>query len=105
MAQASVAYATAEGDWRQKVGTQSWIAMYTRGLEAYTTWRRLDYPIFNIAQLVTSTSEIPKRFTFPIQEQTLNPDNYTAAAEAVGGDEPTTPIFWDVNPATPNPSE
>ena len=105
MAQASVTYSTAEGEWRQKIGTQSWIAMYTRGLEAYTTWRRLDYPIFNIAQQITSTSEIPKRFTFPIQEQTLNPDNYTDAAAAVGGDLPSTPIFWDVNPATPNPDE
>jgi len=105
LAQASVAYATAEGNWRQKIGTQSWIAAYTKGLEAYATWRRLDYPIFNVAQLIQHTSEIPTRFQFPIGEQTLNPDNYDAAATAVGGDLLTTPIFWDSYPATPNPNE
>ncbi len=105
LGQANVAYATATGDWKQKIATQSWIAAYTRGLEGYTTWRRLDYPVFNLAQSVTSTSEIPTRFTFPIQEQTLNPANYAAAAEAIGGDVLTTKIFWDVNDATPNPNE
>jgi hypothetical protein len=105
LAQASVAYATAEGDWKQKIGTQSWIAAYTRGLEGYTTWRRLDYPVFNIAQQISSTAEIPTRFSFPIQEQTLNPDNYTAAAAAMGGDALTAKIFWDINDAIPNPEE
>jgi hypothetical protein len=96
LAQPSVAYATAEGDWKQKIATQEWIAAYTRGLEGYTTWRRLDYPIFNIPQLTSAYEDIPKRFTFPIQEQTLNPANYEAAADAVGGDEMTTRIFWDM---------
>ncbi|MCG8308986.1 MAG: SusD/RagB family nutrient-binding outer membrane lipoprotein [Cytophagales bacterium] len=91
-----VAYGTAEGDWKQKIGTQSWLAFYTRGLIGYTNWRRLDWPVFNLAPSVTSTKEIPTRFTFPINEQTLNGANYTAAAEAVGGDKLTTKIFWDM---------
>jgi len=33
--------------------------------------------------------------TFPIEEQTLNPANYKAAASAIGGDKITTKIFWD----------
>jgi len=95
LAKPEVAYATATGTWQQKIATQSWIASYTRGLEAYTTWRRLDFPIFNIAENITTYSEIPLRFTFPINEQTLNGTNYKAAAIAVGGDELTTKIFWD----------
>ena len=98
IAQSSVAYTTAEGDWKQKIGTQSWIASYIRGLTGYTTWRRLDYPEFNLPPSIVEDKlfdEIPTRFTFPVNEQTLNPDNYDAAATMVGGDELTTKVFWD----------
>jgi len=91
----AVAYGTATGTWKQKIALQSWIAAYNRGLEAYTTWRRLDYPILNIPEFWENYSDIPTRFTFPVNEQTLNSANYKAAAEAIGGDELTTKIFWD----------
>lgn len=95
LANPSVAYATAAGDWRQKIGTQAWIAFYTRGLEGYTEWRRLDYPILNIAPAITTYNEIPKRFTYPVNEQTLNATNYYKASQEIGGDELTTKLFWD----------
>jgi len=91
----AVAYATAPGTWKQKIGLQSWIANYTRGLEGYTTWRRLDYPIFNLPESTTAYNQIPVRFTYPVNEQTLNTDKYKAAATAIGGDLVTTKLFWD----------
>lgn len=97
LARPDVAWATAEGDWKQKIGTQSWLALYTRGIEGYTQWRRLDYPIFNIPPTIQSYDQIPVRFTYPIGEQTLNNENYAAAAEAIGGDLMTNKLFWDVN--------
>ena len=93
LAQPDVAYATAAGDWHQKIGTQKWLALYNRGFEAWTEWRRLDYP-----QLVPgpeAISAIPLRYTYPVQEQTLNAANYTAAAAAIGGDVVETKLFWD----------
>lgn len=96
LAQSSVAYTTASGDYKRKIGTQAWLALYTRGLEAYTEWRRMDAPSFNIAKSITDSTEIPKRFTYPINEQTLNGANYSQAAAAIGGDKLTTKIFWDV---------
>ena len=95
LAQPGVAYATAAGTWQRKIGTQAWIAFYTRGLEGYTEWRRLDYPIFNLATTITNYNEIPKRFTYPVNEQTLNKVNYTSAAAAIGGDLLITKLFWD----------
>jgi hypothetical protein len=95
LAQPNVAYATAAGTWQQKIGTQAYLALYTRGLEGYTEWRRLDYPILNIAPTIDSYSQIPKRFTYPVNEQTLNKANYEAASSAIGGDNLTTKIFWD----------
>ncbi|HEX2920072.1 MAG TPA: SusD/RagB family nutrient-binding outer membrane lipoprotein [Bacteroidales bacterium] len=89
--------------FREKIGMQSWIALYTRGLEAWTQWRRLDYPVFNVPPLSlsdppapTDYNRIPKRFTYPINEQTLNARNYQMASQNIGGDEVTTRIFWDV---------
>lgn len=97
LAKPDVAYAMAQGDWKEKIGTQAYIAMYLRGLEGYTEWRRLDYPIFNVPPFIAEYNEIPKRFTYPMAEQYYNLENYTSAAAAVGGDELTTKIFWDKN--------
>jgi hypothetical protein len=95
LAKPAVAYTTATGTWKQKIGTQSWLAAYTRGIEAYTTWRRLDFPVLNLPEDATKYSDIPVRFTFPVNEQTLNATNYSAISSAIGGDLITTKIFWD----------
>ena len=93
LAQPSVAYATAAGNWKQKIGTQSWIALFNRGHEAWTTWRRLDYPV--LVAPADAVTGIPVRYTYPVQEQNLNTANYTAAAAAIGGDVVETKLFWD----------
>lgn len=89
-----VAYTTAKGTYKQKIGTQKYLALYNRGFEAWTEWRRLDAPTFNVPANKTY-AEIPVRFTFPVGEQTLNQANWTAASTAIGGDKLTTKLFWD----------
>lgn len=66
------------------------------GLEGYTEWRRLDYPVLNIPPTISNYNQIPKRFTYPINEQTLNAANYASASAAIGGDQLTTKLFWDL---------
>lgn len=90
-----VAYATATGTWQQKIGTQAYIALYTRGLEGFTEWRRLDFPVLNLPPTITNYSQLPKRFTYPVNEQTLNKANHASASQAIGGDLLTTKLFWD----------
>lgn len=99
LARPDVAYTSggSGATWQQKIGTQAYLAFYTRGLEGWTEWRRLDYPILNIPRTKTAYESIPKRFTYPINEQTLNRANYSAASQAIGGDELTTKLFWDVH--------
>jgi hypothetical protein len=97
LAQPSVAYATADGDWKQKIGTQEWIALYNRGFEGWTAWRRLDFTGFNVPDGLEE-SDIPRRLIFPIEEATLNPSSWRAAIDLIGGsDDVQTKIFWDVN--------
>ncbi len=94
LAQPSVAYTTATGNYKEKIGVQKWIALNNRGYEAWVEWRRLDYPVLAPA---LPTLVIPKRLIFPVSEQTQNGTAYTAAAAAMGGDLTTTKLFWDVN--------
>ena len=83
-------------NWKKAIGTQAWLAMYTRGFEGYTFYRRLDSPTFVMPpNPPTGVTVIPTRFTYPIAEQTLNAANYAAASSAIGGDLLTTKLFWD----------
>jgi len=96
LAQATVAYATAAATWQEKIATQAWISFFNRGFEGWTEYRRLDYPVLPMPKNAVTTS-YPNRYTYPINEQTLNGANYKAAAAKVGGDELTTKLFWDKN--------
>jgi hypothetical protein len=97
LANPNVAYATAPGDWKQKIGVQHWLSLYDRGFEGWTVWRRLDFTGFNTPPLLTY-EDIPERFIFPIEEATLNKENLTEAIQMIGGDDSAqTHVFWDVN--------
>ena len=95
LAQPSVAYATAAGTWKQKIGEQAYLALYNRGLESWTSYRRLDFPVL-IAPVDADVNQVPTRLTYPAREETLNATNNAAAAAAIGGDTLLTKIFWDV---------
>lgn len=95
LAQSDVAYSSAPGTWKEKIGKQLWLAMYNRGFEGWTHWRRLDAPVLNIAAF--SQQNVPHRYIYPVDEYTLNGSNVAAAASAIGGDNLTTKLFWDVN--------
>lgn len=96
LAQAEIGYNTGStaGNFRKKIGFQKWIALYNRGLEGWSEWRRFDTPIFNIARNKTA-ADIPVRMPYPYNEDNLNLANYTAASTAIGGDLVSTKLFWD----------
>lgn len=94
--QNTVKYTTAQGPWQQKIGVQKWIAGYNQGVETWTEYRRLGYPVL-VAPVDAFVDIVPVRFTYPIPEQTLNNKNYLEAAASIGGDLLITKLFWDVN--------
>ena len=95
LANPNVAY-DPSGDWKQQIGHQAWLALYNRGFEGWTTWRRLDFDGFNPPPGMTA-SDIPTRLLFPAREASLNGANWTAAGVAIGGDTKTTKLWWDKN--------
>jgi hypothetical protein len=93
LTQPTVSYATATGDYKQKIGTQKYIALYNRGYDTWVEWRRLDYP--KLTPAASALSVIPLRLTYPTSERTLNKANVESAATAIGGDVVGTKLFWD----------
>ncbi|MEO7314779.1 MAG: SusD/RagB family nutrient-binding outer membrane lipoprotein [Ginsengibacter sp.] len=89
-----VAYTTAAGDWRQKIGLQKWIGLYNRPFEGWVEMRRLDAPALPLAE--NAISGFPNRMRYPGIEQQLNGTNYTSAAAKIGGDKTETKLFWDI---------
>ncbi len=96
LSQESVAWGTAAGDWKQKLGIQKWISLYVNGFEGWSTWRLMDFEGFNVPDGLTY-NDIPKRLIYPINEATLNGTNMKAAAAAIGGDTPQSKVFWDMH--------
>jgi len=99
LAKPEVAYTTAEGDWKQVIGTQAWLAYYVRGMIGWNSWRRLDYPMLNLPPAPeTDDGQVPKRYTFPIDEQTLNAASRADAVTAMGNnDVMSLRLFWDMD--------
>jgi hypothetical protein len=96
LARTDVAYTTATGTYKQKIGEQAWLALYNRGFEAWTSYRRLDFPVLTApVGAYNGITSVPVRFSYPAKEQTLNNANVTAASTAIGGDALSTKIFWD----------
>ena len=93
LSQPAVNYTTAAGTYKEKIGTQKWIALYNRGWDAWIEWRRLDYP--HLSEAVDAQSVIPLRYPYPVNEQNVNRLNYEAAADAIGGDLVETKLWWD----------
>ena len=93
-----VAFTTAPGATaKEKIANQEWIAFYNRGMEAWTAYRRLNFPVLvaPASAYAEAEGEVPKRLTYPINEQTVNGDNWKAASTAIGGDKLKTHVFWD----------
>ena len=96
LAQPSVAYSTAFTHWKQKIGTQAWLAYWLRGNTIWNSYRRLDYPrLLPTPDYKQGINKVPVRLFYPIAEQTLNADNYEAASDKIGGDSPLTRLFFD----------
>lgn len=96
------AFPASHNDQMKAIAFQLWIALYNQGFEAWTQWRRLDYPTLTLATRCykaavndAGVAIIPKRFTYPATEPGTNTDNYAAASKAIGGDFLYTPLFWD----------
>ena len=76
-----------------QIGVQKWIAMYSNAFEAYAAVRMYDWPMATAALAGTVT---PSRYSYPLDEYSLNTTNVQAAAANYGGDDTFAKVFWDM---------
>ena len=76
-----------------QIGVQKWIAMYSNAFEAYAAVRMYDLPMQTAALAGTVT---PNRYSYPLDEYSLNTTNVQAAAANYGGDDTFAKVFWDM---------
>ncbi|SFD11859.1 SusD/RagB family nutrient-binding outer membrane lipoprotein [Flavobacterium phragmitis] len=84
-------------NWKEKIGNQAWFALYNRGFEAWTSYRRLDFPVLKAPKSAIEKNilTVPVRYTYSGKEQLVNETNYRKAANDIGGDKLDTKLFWD----------
>lgn len=83
-------------NWKMSIGNEAYIALFDRAFAAWNFTRRLDYPILTNPD-DSNTSTVPYRMPYSSEEYTLNGTNVAAAASAIGGDDVSTKLWWDVN--------
>lgn len=100
---AKVPYVAAK--WKDSIGAQKWIAMYTEGIQAWLERLRLDFvdpytgeQIF-VAPVSGSTDPnvtmVPERMSYPTTEASLNMKSYNAATKELGGNTKNIKPWWD----------
>lgn len=79
------------------LGSEFWVATFLNGYESYANWRRTGYPILFPVSFSGSPNKgrIPRRFTYPTEEYSVNPANVKEAVERQGADALSTRMWWD----------
>lgn len=85
------------GEEIKRIQYQKWVSFYTNGQEAWSEWRRSDFPVLTpSANPVNPVSTgIPVRNGYPTTERDLNGDNYNAAVAKLGEDDIDVRVWWD----------
>ncbi|QJD97680.1 SusD/RagB family nutrient-binding outer membrane lipoprotein [Mucilaginibacter robiniae] len=82
----------------QQINTQYWIATFLDEYEAWSNYRRSGYPALTQVNYFGNVTNgtIPRRFTYPTSEQTINTTNYNDAVSRLSnGDKMTSRVWWD----------
>lgn len=85
------------GNELNKICYQRWLALYPNCNEGWSEWRRTNIPALTpTPNAVNSSKQIPRRFTYGINEYSLNEANAKeAAARMQGGDTQDARMWWD----------
>lgn len=97
----AAAYADTKEERLKQIWMQRWIAYFFQGDSQpyYTNILRTGYPVFPMNEATNMNPHdktvYPKRWMYPIDEQTKNPENYNKAInEQFGGEDATDKATW-----------
>jgi len=79
------------------INTQYWVVNIRNGTEAYANFRRTGLPALSPNLYNNNLNGgFARRLSYPDYEASSNASNYAAAAQAIGGDNLLSRVFWDV---------
>nr|WP_319997434.1 SusD/RagB family nutrient-binding outer membrane lipoprotein [uncultured Draconibacterium sp.] len=83
----------------EQINTQYYINTFSDEYETFANWRRSGYPELETVSYIGNVTNgtIPRRFTYPTSESSINATNYKAAVSLLNnGDAMTSRVWWDV---------
>jgi hypothetical protein len=94
------------GNWRNVIGSQKWIALYTQGLQSWMERLRLDFkkpdgtalfiaPVSG--SLDPEVADVPQRLNYPNATRNSNAANVEAAVQHIGKDSKATKNWWNIH--------
>ncbi|TRX70989.1 SusD/RagB family nutrient-binding outer membrane lipoprotein [Carboxylicivirga sp. M1479] len=88
---------SAAGGAIQVIAEEKWVALFPLGFDAWSEWRRTDYPMLSPAPDAINDGQIPRRYNYPSTEVTLNADGYATGVAALtpARDNNTSRMWWD----------
>ena len=88
----SVAYTPANA--LQLILTQKWVHNFGNGYLAWNDWRRTGYPVLAPAPDAIDSRGIPVRQGYPVAENSLNKESYSAGVSCLGGADDNYTKLW-----------
>jgi len=82
----------------EQINTQYYINTFSDEYESFANWRRSGYPVLKEVNYIGNATNgtIPRRFTYPTEESSVNAANYQkAVANLDNGDQMTSRVWWD----------
>ncbi len=89
--------ATVTGGALQVIGEEKWVALFPKGFEAWSEWRRSGYPALLPATDFYNNGSIARRLVYPSEEAGLNPSGYAAGIGSLSpaSDNNSSKVWWD----------
>ncbi|HEX8425926.1 SusD/RagB family nutrient-binding outer membrane lipoprotein [Hymenobacter sp.] len=87
--------ATAYNGTLARIMLQKYYALYFNDYQQWFEYRRTGLPVLPRGQDLQNGGGMPVRFRYPLVVQTNNPENYRVVAEAMGGDNVNTKVWWE----------
>jgi len=89
------AYGHNGADKIEQIITQKWLSSIVNGYEGWIEYRRTGYPALKTISASLNNDLIPVRLPYPTDEDALNNENFTRAAQATNGNSINAEVWWD----------
>lgn len=83
----------------EQINTQYYINTFSDEYESFANWRRSGYPVLTPVNYIGNVTNgtIPRRFTYPTEEASINSANYLQAVSRLSnGDRMDSRVWWDI---------